>query len=337
MSTRRDDLVGLALDALDAAEAERVRGAVETDPALAAELQAIERHLALHDRVPQLRPAAGLWEAIRDRLDEEPARRSLLQRFWMPAAAAALVAAALFWPPAASAPAPTRLHGDVARTPAGAYSCTRVSRMRLGNGVTVTLDAGTALDLPAHERLVLRAGRVFLVVPRGHHGFTVEAGELTVVTTGTAFLVERTPFTYVWTESGRVRCTAGAETRVVGPGETFLVTGAPGAALPPTPRAWFTRPTVTVRILDARTIRVVIQNEMPDALQVAPLTGGEPLFFASFGGHDHPLAPEGFDAPLTLAPNTRQSFDLRLPRPLPDREALLVSYPAGGIRVEATR
>ena len=52
MSCDRDDLVGLALGALDSADAERIRRAVEADDALAAELREIERHLALHEGVP---------------------------------------------------------------------------------------------------------------------------------------------------------------------------------------------------------------------------------------------------------------------------------------------
>jgi hypothetical protein len=76
---------------------------------------------------------------------------------------------------------------------------------------------------------------------------------------------------------------------------------------------------------------------MPDPLQVAPRTGGEPLFFASFLGNDYPLSPDRFDAPLTLRPNTDKSFVLRLPRSLPDREALFLVYPAGSVRVEAGR
>ncbi|MHC4136466.1 MAG: FecR family protein [Planctomycetota bacterium] len=338
MSFDRDDLVGLALSALDSADAERVRRAVEADPALAAELAEIERHLALHDGVPRLRPAPALWCGIRDRLNERPAPRSLLHRFWMPAAAALLVAAALFWQsPERNRLRPyERLHGDVRETPTGTLACTTVSRLRLANGVTVTMDAQTTISghHPRSRRLVLATGRVFLDVAESGRGFAVEAGDLEVITTGTAFLVDRAQG-LVWVESGRVRCTSATHGEAtVAAGEFFPRDAAPGLA---SPRAWFTCPTLTARILDADTIRVVIRNDMPDPLQVAPRTGGEPFFFASFGGDDYPLSPGRFDAPLTLLPNTDKSFLLRLPRSLPDREALFLAYPAGPVRVEAKR
>lgn len=334
----RDDLVGLALNALDGAEAGRVRPAVEADPALRAELSAIERHLALHESLPRLQPAPALWRGIRDRIGERPEARTFLQRFWMPAAAALLVAAALFWPGTGRArPQPyTRLHGDVRKTPAGALACTKVSRLRLPNGVTVTMDAQTAISghQPGSRRLVLDTGRVFLQVDEKDRGFAVQAGDLEVVTTGTAFLVDRERG-MVWVESGHVRCTSPRRgTTTLGAGERFPRDAAPGLA---SPRAFFERPTLTARILDADTIRVVIRNDMPDSMQVAPRTGGEPLFFASFAGNDYPLSPGRFDAPLMLPPNTDKSFVLRLPRSLPDREALFLAYPAGRVRVEARR
>jgi len=338
MSTSRDDLVGLALNALDAAESERVQRSVEADPALAAELGEIERHLALHDDLPHLRPAPALWYGIRDRIDARPAPRSFLGRFWMPAAAALLVAVALFWPasePGRGRKPYQRLHGDVAEAPGGTLTCTTVSRLRLVNGVTVTMDARTAISghSPRSKRLVIATGRVFLEVAENARGFTVEAGDLEVVTTGTAFLVEARGV--VWVESGTVRCRSAKHGEAaVTAGKFFPLDAAPGLA---SPRAWFTRPTLAARIIDADTIRVVVRNDMPDSLQVAPRTGGEPLFFASYLGGDYPLSPGRFDAPLTLAPNTDKSFLLRLPRSLPDREALFVAYPAGRVSVEAKR
>ena len=322
----RDDLVGLALGALDDTTAQRVHEAVAADPALAAELEEIRGHLALHDHIPELQPKPALWNGIRDRLEEQPARRPFLVRFWMPAAAALLVAAAILWPHGGVAT--TTLHGDAVRAADGTVSCTRVSRIRVGNAATVTMDAGTEILVPDSRRLVLRTGRVFLEVTPEGRGFLVEAGDLRVETTGTAFLVDATGL--VWVESGTVVCNGAP----VAAGEHYPS----GATLRwKSPREWFSRPTLTARILDSDTIRVVIRNEMPDTLQVAPRTGGEPLFFAGFGGRAYPLSPTGFDAPLTLQPNTEESFDLRLPRPLPDRESLLLTYPAGGMEVEATR
>jgi ferric-dicitrate binding protein FerR (iron transport regulator) len=337
VSSDRDDLVGLALNALDAAEAERVRRAVEADPALAAELKEIERHLALHDGLPRLGPAPALWYGIRDRIDMRPSPRSFLHRFWMPAAAALLVAVALFWPASERGRSQPyqRLFGDVAEAPGGTLACTTVSRLRLANGVTVTMDAQTTISghQPRSPRLALGAGRVFLEVAGNARGFTVETSDLEVVTTGTAFLVDARGL--VWVESGSVRCRSATHGEAtVAAGEFFPRDAAPGLA---SPRAWFMRPTLTARILDNSTIRVVIRNDMPDPLRVAPRTGGEPLFFASFLGDDYPLSPDRFDAPLTLAPHTDKSFLLRLPRSLPDREALFVAYPAGQVRVEAKR
>ena len=156
------------------------------------------------------------------------------------------------------------------------------------------------------------------------------------MTTGTAFLVERGERTCVWTESGHVRCTWRERERIVGPGEVFVVSGEPPNPPGSSPRAWFRRPSLEAEVVDAWTVRIVIRNGMPDPVAVAPPTGGEALFFASYAGHDVPLAPDDF-APSMLAPGATRSFHLRLPRPLPDGEALVVSYPAGAVRAEATR
>jgi hypothetical protein len=94
--------------------------------------------------------------------------------------------------------------------------------------------------------------------------------------------------------------------------------------------------TLEAQALDASTIRVTLRNDMPDPIDVAPSKSGEPLFFASYGGHDFPLAPDDFQ-PLTLAPGAQRSFDLRLPQPVTGREALVVSYPKGDVRAEARR
>ncbi|MCK6461788.1 MAG: hypothetical protein L6Q95_18060, partial [Planctomycetes bacterium] len=100
--------------------------------------------------------------------------------------------------------------------------------------------------------------------------------------------------------------------------------------------SWFRRPTLEALALDASSIRVTLRNEMPDSIDVAPSKGGEPLFFASYAGHDYPLVPDDFE-PFPLAPGARRTFELRLPSPLADREALVVSYPRGGVRAEARR
>ena len=98
MSLSREELVGFALGALSVEETERARREVASDAALLAELKRIERHLALHARVPALQARPDTWFALRDRLGERPERRPRRRRFWLPAAAAALVVAAFFWP-----------------------------------------------------------------------------------------------------------------------------------------------------------------------------------------------------------------------------------------------
>jgi hypothetical protein len=335
MDVERDDLVGFALGALPADETARVAQALAADPALTRELRDIERHLRVHDRAPRLAPAPALWDSLRERLDE-PAlpRRSLLRRFRLPAAAAALVALALFLPRREASPRLEVLHGAVARSGTGVVFA-GVGRVRTDEGIVITADAGTNLTLSSPGRLALSAGRVFLEVPPERAGFTVVAGDLVAVTTGTAFLVDFDE-RLVWTESGHVRCSSPGREQVAGPGEAFFASNAPPPPLPPSPRHWFRRPTLDARLLDPATLAITISNAMPDPIVIAPSKSGEPLFFASSAGHDIPLAPDDF-RPLTLAPGARKTFDLRLPRPLPDREALFVSYPQGGVRVEAAR
>lgn len=337
MDVARDDLVGFALGALPAEEAGRVAAAVARDPALGRELKEIELYVRLQERMPRLEPAPALWDSIRARLDEPlPVRRPFLQRFWMPAAAAALVALAFLLPRGAEAPGLVRLHGDVMRQADGSYAAQSVSRVRTADGIVITLDAGTNFELVSDQRLALGAGRVFLEVPPGRSGFTVIAGDLIAVTTGTAFLVEALKTPFVWTESGHVRCSWHGRERVAGPGEAFFASTDPPPPLPPSPRAWFRRPSLDAEVLDAQTVRVIIRNDMPDPIEVAPSKGGEPLFFLSYAGHDYPLAPDDFQT-LTLGPGASKTFEQRLPRPLEDGEALVVSYPPGDVRAEARR
>ena len=99
MSLSHDDLVALALGGLAPDEAERARAELENDPAAQAELASIEKHMDLHEQTTTIAPAPRVFAELRERL-EEPATpsRSLLGRFWMPFAAAALVMAAFFVP-----------------------------------------------------------------------------------------------------------------------------------------------------------------------------------------------------------------------------------------------
>jgi len=331
VSIDREDLVGFALGALGAEETERIRLAISRDPALAAELRAVERHLALHEHVPTLRPAPALWARIESRLDERPAPRSLLVRFWMPVAAAVLVAVALFWP---QTPTPVHtMHGRLLQTGARTWSATTVSRVAVGDGVVLTCDRGTVFELLGNDRLALGAGRLFLDVAPERNGFTVFADGFAVRTTGTRFSVDRER-RVVGVDQGTVLVGEAGQDPVEVRAPARWTAGRLGEGGAETD--WFRRPTLTARILDPDTIRVVIRNDMPDPIQVAPPQGGEPLFFARFLGHDYPLAPDDF-APLTLQPGTDWSVVLALPRPLPEGEGLRLLYPAAEVSVEGTR
>jgi ferric-dicitrate binding protein FerR (iron transport regulator) len=335
MDITREDLVAFALGGLPPEDAGRVAAAVAGDRNLARELKDIERHMRLHDRAPRIEPPPAVWASIRDRLDEEPApRRSLVYRFRLPLAAAALMALALLWPQGTTGL--VRVHGRMTEREPGVFEATSVARAVTPDGITITMDAGTNFRLLSETRLALGAGRVFLDVPPERSGFTVIAGDLVAETTGTAFLVERGERTFVWTESGHVRCSWRDREAVAGPGEAFFASTAPPAPLPPSPRAWFRRPSLEAETPDSSSIRITLKNDMPDPIDVAPSKSGEPLFFVRYAGHDFPLAPDDFQ-PLTLAPGAQRTFDLRLPRPVTDGEAPVVSYPKGDVRAEARR
>lgn len=331
MTVAHEDLVALALGALDGAEADRVGAAAAADPDAQALLDAVRRHLALHDRAPEVLPAPALWEGLRGRLDEAVPPRPLLLRFWMPAAAAALVLAAFFLP-RPQPPEPVAVFGRLERA-GDSYAAAGVARVRV-DGVTVTLDDGTTIVPLSSERLALRAGRAFFDVPARGRGFRVVAGDVTATVTGTAFLagIDRGAG-FVLVESGEVRCERAGEAAVLGPGGSFGAAPFPAARA----RAWFARPSITATILDGTAVRVVIRNEMPDPIEMAPPTGGEPFFFVTYGGRDHPLTPEGLHAPLVLAPGEERAFEARLPRPLGPDERLVLSWPWGDLRVEAAR
>lgn len=329
MSLSREDLVAYALHGLDADEHARIEAAL--DDSSRAELRQIEEHLAKHDSVTEIHAPVSVWRGIERRLHEQPAPRSFVERFWMPMAAAALVLIAVL---VAEHPDPLtlkRIHGEVAKAPDGSYTSSRVARIMLGTGVVVTMDTDTTIVPLSNERLALKAGRIFLSVSRHRRGFTVKAGDLEVVTTGTTFMVESERVAVV---SGRVRCRYRGTTREVGAGEEFSPTNRTG----PKPTEWFTRLTLSARILAPDRIEVVIRNEMPDAITKAPPTGGEPLFYATYrDGRSVPLPTNGQATTIALAPNAETSFALRLPAPLSDGEALIIRSPALGLSAEATR
>ncbi|MHC4224308.1 MAG: FecR family protein [Planctomycetota bacterium] len=336
-----DDLVAYAFGGLDERETERIRSALEESAQSAAELAEIRRHLDLHDQVAEIQPAPALWANIRDRLDE-PAPRSFLQRHWMPIAAAALVLVALLVSRLNEAEV-RYLHGAIERKGSKTFTSTGVARLQMGDGVVLTLDDATTITSLDPQRLALnKAGRVFLVVSKeSRRGFTVEAGDLEITTTGTAFLVEwlESGERRVWTESGSVRCRRGGRALEVAAGNRLRSADGPVESYgTENPRAFFQQPTLEARILAPDTIRVVVRNEMPDGLRLAPPTGGEPFFYASYPGRDLPLdTADVFGAPIRLQPMAERSFDLRLPHPLPVGAVLVVSCPSLNARVEAVR
>lgn len=337
MKPTHEDLVGYALGALETDEMERVRVALLGSEAEATEaasaLEEVRRHLALHDALPSLEPSPSLWRDLESRLAEPPPP-NFAARWWRPLVAAGLILAALFAPRPHDRPSPEVLHGRLSPRPGepAVWESMGVSRAAVGTGVVVTLDDAAAIEPLGPNRLALRAGRVFFEVGASQRGFVVEACGEEVVTTGTAFTVDVTRDRLkVVVEEGHVRC--GGLT--VGPGEAFG--GGRVIAYGQPVRDWFTRPVLTARILDERTVLVVFRSEMPDPILLAPPTGGGPFCYLSYGGHDYPANPEGFDAATTLEPGSERSFELRLPDPLPDGEALFVAHPRTRVRVEATR
>ena len=293
MSLSREDLVAHALNGLDAGEHARIEA--ELDDSSLAELETIQAHLALHDHVLEVRPSPSLWRGIEERL-HEPRARSFLERFWMPVAAAAMVVAALTL---AGRPEPLsirKLFGAIEKAADGSYTSTRVSRIALGAGVVVTLDTDTTIVPLSNERLALKAGRIFLSVSTNRRGFTVETDDLEVVTTGTAFLVEKARVAVV---VGTVRCRYRDEDREIAAGEEFNPLGVAG----PGPTEWFRRLTLKARILAPTRVEIVISNDMPDAITKAPPTGGEPLFYAKYRDRIVPLPTYG--PTISLAPGEK--------------------------------
>ena len=78
-----------------------------------------------------------------------------------------------------------------------------------------------------------------------------------------------------------------------------------------------------------------MRNATPDRLRLEPPTGGEPLLFAGYGGHNHPLRPApggglhtGGGA-VVLDPGEARAETFRLPAPVPDGEATVVVLLSG--------
>jgi len=333
MNPTAEDLVEYALtgrkpDGLDASLA--------ADPAAAREFSEIRAHLALHEAMPLLEPAPLSFAPLRARLEAEAERPPFVVRYWMPFAAAALVLLALLLSPS---PRYEPLFGEVTRTAGNAYRCVGVSRIRAADGTVLTIDRNTEFELLGTRRLALRAGRFFLEAEKARLPLEVEAGPVVVRTVGTAFLVERRgEETVVAVESGEVLCEHGGGSLPLAAGAAAAFGPEGARPLPPTPaRAFFSAPSVEAEILDPATLRIVVRNGMPDPITLAPPTGGEPLGYARYGGHEHPLAPTPGEPlgrePLALEPGESAELRFRLTRPVEPGEGVEISF--AGVRARA--
>jgi len=347
----RADLVAFALGQLPAAEADALRERVVSDPALCAELDRIRRHLDFHADVPEIQPAPAQFERIRAaiRAEDAPAapsrRRSFWGRYWMSAAAAALLIAALIFPDLAPDPPPpppgvAAVAGDVARTDDGSWHASTVSRITIGDGVVVTLDANTVVK-PLHaQRLFLRKGRIFLEVSPARRGFSVVTTPFEVRTAGTSFLVGSFEGRgRVAVESGAVHVSYGADSDIrVESGQELRSPGTRPVALPEGGRLrWFEIPSLSAKILNPSTLRVVLHNEMIDEITLAPPVNGKPLFYATVGAHNYPHEPANFGQNVKIPPGRTFDFRMTLPRPLAPDQRVLVRCPSLGLQVEARR
>jgi hypothetical protein len=312
-----DDLVELALDP---------RSAPPEGAAAAREFDEIRLHLRLHDRFPAIDPDPAIWRRLRAEIEREATAPRRLPRYWTAAAAALLVLAALLFREA-PAPAPLdRLHGDVTVTAGGEGRCATLSRVRLGSAVTITFDANTTFVLESADRLVLRAGRLLF---QGRAPFEVSARDVTVRTVATVFSVELVNGAVsVAVEEGSVAWSRGGARGTLAAGrrarffEEVVEEPAEGGI-----RGWLSEPTISAELADAGTLRVVFGNAMPDAIELAPPTGGEPLLYATYAGHSYPLPAGSFgDRPVRIEPGGRLELLLPLPLRVPPDATVEVVY-----------
>lgn len=339
MSTTREDLVALVLGALPGPEADRLREEIARDPAALREGEEIRRHLTLHDAMPRLVPRPGLFSDLRRQIEAEPPRRSLWRRYALTWAAAALVLLAFILPPFGRAGRLVTLHGEIVKQDGG-WRCAHLARIRIGDEVTATLDAGTEIALPAPRRLALRAGRVHLAASPIATGFSVETPEVTAVVTGTVFSVGRNGgATTVAVQEGRIRCDFGGKSEILeAPAALRFAAGSASPAPMPDER-WMRTPSLQATLLDPATLRIVVVNEMPDPITLAPPTGGEPLFFIRVDGREIPLSPSDAEpiaaGEVAIPPGDRITLTFRLPRPVPEGEEAVVSWGGGAVRAVA--
>jgi ferric-dicitrate binding protein FerR (iron transport regulator) len=337
MSNSHEDLVAFVLGELDETATQKI----QNDKGQEAEIAEIEAHLALHDACPEIEPAPALWNRIEEQVRAEPVRRGFFRRWATPLAAAALILAALFvpkdWnPPWAERAAVTPTFGD-ATASGDVWTADGVCRLQLGTDVILTMDDGTVVRTLSNQRLALKAGRLFVEVAPGAAGFIVESGAARLVTLGTRFLVDGrnndAPLLHV--TEGRVRYEFDGGSAHVRAGSTYAPYPVPSLK-PGAETAWFRRPGFTAQILDNDRIRVVLRNEMPDPIELAPPTGGEPFCYASYQNHNYPLTPAGVETVRVLQPGDSLTFELPLPAPVEKGQPLSVLIPGVG-SAEATR
>jgi len=355
----RADLVAFALGQLDENEATAVRELILAEPELAAEFDSIRCHLDLHAEVREMQPTAGGFARLAERLEREPVTaneerlskplpaRTFVRRYWMSLTAAALLIATVIIPRGPGTPEPTptleAVAGNISRDASGAYTATGVARVTFGTGVTVIVDADSVLLPLDSQRLVLKAGRIFLNVSPRRRGFTVLAGDARLTTLGTAFSVEQRKdgTGRVAVQTGTVRLQRGsARVNVVSGRAATWPDGAwEGIENPSLPLAgaqvrWFEIPSLSAKILNDRRIVVVLKNEMIDVIRLAPPTGGEPLFYATVGEHNWPHEPSDWGYNLVLDPGEELTFEMKLPEPLKPGDSVSIRVPSLGLSTQ---
>jgi len=74
---------------------------------------------------------------------------------------------------------------------------------------------------------------------------------------------------------------------------------------------------------------------MIDPIQLAPPTGGEPLFYATVGKHSYPHQPANFGRNVVLAPGTDFTFEMKLPQEIEKGQRVLIRCPSLSLEAEA--
>jgi hypothetical protein len=262
----------------------------------------------------------------------------------MSLAAAALIVAALIWPrggqPLGTPAEIVAVAGSVTQGPDGSWTSDSVSRITFGSGVVVTMDADTVIKPLNRQRLFLGKGRIFLEIATQRRGFVVSTTPFEARTMGTSFLVESDAGAgRIAVERGSVSVSYSAGSPIrVDAGHELVSPHIKPAPLPADrPLRWFTIPSLSAKILNPTTIRVVLGNEMIDEITLTPPTNGKPLFYATVGSRNFPHEPANFAHNVGIPPGETFEFPMSLPAPLGEKDRVLVRCPSLGLEVEATR